>query len=1708
MKISCIKFLIVCSAGIALAQPTRGIIVINEIHYNPADDTSPEEFVELYNTGGFAVDLGGAYFDDGVAYTFPSGSMIAAGGYLVVAQDPAQLMARFGATALGPYVGTLKNSGERVRLRDAFGTTLDEVTYSDHFPWPTQTGGGGSSMELIHPGLDNDLGASWRSSGQPDTGTPSSVFVPAGSSLWNYRKGTSEPPADWINTNFTMDSSWFPNGTTSIGYGDNDDATILSDMKDNYSTFYLRHDFTVDTPAQLLGQGTINHYLDDGAIICLNGVEVSRPNVSAGTKAYDDLSGVSVANAAWGTYGIANLGDYLVVGTNTLAVHMLNVALNSSDISFDIELKTADAESLLPVPTPGAVNSVSVATASDAPPAIRQVDHDPKQPLSGQSVTVTAKVTDPAGVASVKLFYQIVEPGAYLPAYIALTIPELIAATDPDVELEQNPAFEDPVNWTQIAMGDDGLNGDAMAGDSIYTVVLPTAMQQNRRLIRYRIEVEDSDGAAVRVPYLDDPSLNFAYFCYDGEPAWSGAIQPGAGGSEGQMVTYGTDVMRSMPTYHLLSRNEEVELCQWTNIGRTADPSAALYNWNGAFVYDGEVYDHIRYRIRGWSKPYHDGKNKWKFNFNRGKPFQARDNRGKKHPKSWDKINFMAGYSVRVSNCHPGEEGMMVAANFYLYNLVGVPALNTQYVQFRVVDNAVETHPTDQYEGDFWGLYLAMEQPDGRFLDSHDLPDGNLYKMNGDGTGLNNQGPTQPSDWSDKTAMEAALDAGPNEAWFHANTELESYYGYRAICEAVHHFDISKDSNHLMYHNPLTGKWWMLPWDVDLSWSSNIYSADKERFKQSLAFTGINVAYQNRAREIRDLLFNADQGGALIDELASYIDRPETSLAFVDADRMMWDHHPRNADGNPWDDAYLQPGRYWDGDGAGSDDIDPPFDGNGTFDGVVTRMKTWMDTGWGGARLDSKSADSAIPDTPTISYTGDVGFPLNGLSFQCSAFSDPQGSGTFGAMQWRAGEILDLSAPAYDPAGAQPYEITPKWESGELADYNSDITLPADALKVGHAYRVRVRMKDDTGRYSHWSAPVEFEVAESSTAGAVISHLRVSEVMFDPDGGSDFEFVELHNTDTNLALNLGGAAFTSGVDYNFPGGSTIAPGSYLLVIGTTNTAAFRAHYGLSGGVPIAGAFSGKLSNSGEELKFKTAPGGSEIASFEYSDGRTWPLAASGAGHSLVPVDPAVSGQATGALNYPGNWRASTYTGGSPGAADPTPPAVTVVLNEITAHTDYSNPSKPEYDSNDWIELLNTTGININLSGWYLSDDPSNPSKWAIPSVSIPAGGRLAFSEVDNFHSPITSGFGLDKAGEQVLLSYLPGTAADRVVDAIGFKGQENGSSLSRYPDGNGFWYATSPSQGAANSVPHNGLRLTEIMYQPTIVGATDNVRDEYIEIHNPTASDVTLQNVAEAWRLNGGVDYTFPGNTVVPAGETLLVVSFDPTDAATSNAFVATYGITNSPRLFGPYTGKLGNRSDRVTLERPQLPDLVGDAYSWVIEDETVYGNQNPWPVSAAGAGQVLARISLNQHGRDPANWQAAAPEPGTASADLDGDGMPNNWETTHSLNPNSAGDAWVDSDGDGLTNLEEYLSGTNPRDPASVLKFEWIGSSNAVMALRFMAVADKSYSIQRRTTLDSGTWQTLTNVSAGAGTAPLVIFDPAASTNGTSFYRLEIPDS
>src|SRR5512138_914173 len=110
-----------------LALPAGARVVINEIHSNPDVKTDLVEFIELYNTATTAVNLSGWQFTSGVEFRFPENAAISGGGYVVIAQNPAALAAKFGVSALGPWTGSLDNDGEKIVLVNAAGGVEDEV---------------------------------------------------------------------------------------------------------------------------------------------------------------------------------------------------------------------------------------------------------------------------------------------------------------------------------------------------------------------------------------------------------------------------------------------------------------------------------------------------------------------------------------------------------------------------------------------------------------------------------------------------------------------------------------------------------------------------------------------------------------------------------------------------------------------------------------------------------------------------------------------------------------------------------------------------------------------------------------------------------------------------------------------------------------------------------------------------------------------------------------------------------------------------------------------------------------------------------------------------------------------------------------------------------------------------------------------------------------------------------------------------------------------------------------------------------------------------------------------------------------------------------------------------------------------------------------------------------------------------------------------
>ncbi|MGA2034634.1 MAG: lamin tail domain-containing protein, partial [Thermoguttaceae bacterium] len=533
---------------------------------------------------------------------------------------------------------------------------------------------------------------------------------------------------------------------------------------------------------------------------------------------------------------------------------------------------------------------------------------------------------------------------------------------------------------------------------------------------------------------------------------------------------------------------------------------------------------------------------------------------------------------------------------------------------------------------------------------------------------------------------------------------------------------------------------------------------------------------------------------------------------------------------------------------------------------------------------------------------------------------------------------------------------------------------------------------DQTTDYSQGRSPdggaspyQYFAVPTPAVANAPVTNLtnltnglRITEIMYNPLGDGDLEFIELKNVGT-ATLDLTGVRLTDAVTFTFPA-MLLAPNQYVVV--ARNAEKFSEKFGP--GINLAGEYNGKLSDGGDHVVLQL-PGPYDAAILRFDYQPTWYPSTAGGGYALAIRNTAAlpATWSSGA-----SWQVGTVLGGSPGRADNGTVAADVIINEVLIHTD-----EPLADS---IELYNTTGSSVNIGGWYLSDSSGTFKKFRIPdNTTIAAHGYAVFymghwvSHVMQFAANEFGGanpiaFGLNSyLGDDVWL-----TAADssgnitRVADDVTFGPMANGESLGRWPNGTGNLYPMlQRTLGQANDANGNGPRvgpviIRELMYQPNALtpsdisaGFTTPDDIEFIEIYNPTASAVDLTH----WHLAAGVTYDFPAGMLLGSHQSLAIVSFDPANAAMLAAFKAHYGMT-AAAVVGPYSGHLSDFGEKVQLQDSDTPPLgMPDYWPPLLEDEVVYSPS--W--GANGNGLSLNRVSSSSWGDSSASWTAAAATPG-----------------------------------------------------------------------------------------------------------------------------------
>jgi hypothetical protein len=641
--------------------------------------------------------------------------------------------------------------------------------------------------------------------------------------------------------------------------------------------------------------------------------------------------------------------------------------------------------------------------------------------------------------------------------------------------------------------------------------------------------------------------------------------------------------------------------------------------------------------------------------------------------------------------------------------------------------------------------------------------------------------------------------------------------------------------------------------------------------------------------------------------------------------------------------------------------------------------------------------------------------------------------------------------------------------------------------------------------------------------------LRINEWLASPSSGDDY--FEIYNR-TNKPVALGGLYLTDTTTNTMQ--YAIAPLSF---IGTGGLAYVTFDANSKGGTTgttnryPANQVNFSLSASGESIILYT--------NFQEIHRVIFGAQQSGISEGYLP-----DGNTNNVVRFP---KINDYDTKSPG--DPNFLILTnIFVNELLSHTD-----PPQEDV---VEFLNRTGTNVNISGWWLSNERGLPRKYQLPTNSIvPAFGYKTIyegfgSSVGFNSSSAAAPFTFNSArGDNVILSQTDtngNLTGYRVYET--FESAANGISFGYYktsvPRDYKFVATAQTTFGAdeantvaefrlgtgkTNTYPKIGpLVINEIMAAPTNTiyfiftnGSNQpvfdqNPNDEFIELRNVTSLAVPLYDPAfptNHWKIRKAVDFTFP-LTNLAANSFCLVVGFNPyTNTSALATFRNRYHVSNNVPIYGPWVGRLNDTGDSIELYKPdpvQLPPHPDAGYvPFIRVDKVNYGANyqgDPvqyWPSAINGAS--LQRRSSLAFGNDPINWAAAAPTAGAPSSsaltDTDGDGIPDAWEIQYGFNPTNSADAALDPDGDTTSNLAEYVAGTNPTNALSVLRILGVTPSpdNEQPAyIQFFAGSNSTYTVEYRKKVDSN-WKKVADVPAASSNRMVYVPDPGATNSPSS---------
>jgi hypothetical protein len=1300
-------------------------------------------------------------------------------------------------------------------------------------------------------------------------------------------------------------------------------ANIESEMLNVNSSAFLRVPFNVaDTNAFSLLTLRVRH--DDGFVAWINGILVASVH-APDPLAWDSAATSASSSSRGSSVTIGNRPGLLKAGTNVLALQGLNVS--ASDPTFLVLPELIGTS--VPVDSSGGLyftqptpGAANTGGTTNTGPAITEVTQLPNVPIDSEDVRVSARVTPTFGLVG-------------------------------GVTLRYRIMY---ANEVSVPMNDRGTDGDLAAGDGLWSALIPASASTNGQMIRYLVTAADTLGASSKWPLFYSPTNSEQYLGTIVDP---------------------TNVTSKLPIYHLFINPTDQAAADGENGARCA------------VFYDGEFYDNVRIELRGnTSAGFRKKAHRLEFN---------RDHR----------FRHLPGYPRIGDTSFLGESAdpayMRQAFSFWICDALGVPSPFSYPV--RLQNNGVF------YQLALHSDVMGIEQLERLGYEPH----GALYKAAGQivpsfaSTGGFEKRTRLFEDRSDYLALANGINESQNLATRATNVfdmlDVPNVINYLTAARWVTEAD-DVWANMTIYRDSEGDQLWrIIPFDMNVSWGQlycgdslanfNAIIATNDNFKSHPLYGGQTVlpttggANWNRLYDsmvripaTREMLLRRMR--SLLDEFVlppdlhpSAYTMEQRFLSFsnsvytesiLDRLRWGWEANPGSANGpycygtNVWMTNHLR-------------DIITQY--------VVPRRRHWYVThsitntarAIGIANANNAGIPLTQPGNAVISVTQVEYNPSGGNQdeeYICLTNANPYavdlsdwklGGGV--EFTFKGGTVMPSNSVLYVSPNTRAFRnraVAPRGGMGlfVVGPYRGQLSARGEPLTI----------TDKGGRL------VYTNFFQGNPSGPQ-AHLRITELMYNPsplngntNDAQEFEYVELRNISTTDTISLAGVRFINGISFDFTGSavSSLAPGARVLVV--KNLAAFTARYGPAS---VAGQYTLTLDNAGERLQLIDAAN-EEIHDFTYNN--SWYRITDGGGFSLVVSNDLAD---TGLWNRREGWRPNGALNGAPGQIDPPAPTFAgIIVNEVLTHTD-----PPQIDA---IELHNPTAGDVNLGGWFLSDDFNVPKKYRIPNgTMIPAGGHISFDEglLNNAATALIP-FALNSTGDDVwLFSGDANTNLTGYVFGEDFGASATGVSFGRYTNSVGdvhFVAQSANSLNAANAGPRVGpVVISEIMYHPPdLPDGTDNDEDEYLELRNLSSAPVPLFNSnspADTWRLRGGIDYEFPPGVTLPTDGLLLLVSFNTLEARKLAAFRARYDVPAEVPVYGPYRGQLDNSTDDLRLERPDNPE--GGEVPYIRVDRVEYRDTAPWPIEADGNVPSLQRLNASAYGNDPANWVAVGPSAG-----------------------------------------------------------------------------------------------------------------------------------